>query len=202
MFRPTCATDSDYGSPAPTIVAGRIDIAHNAGGLLCVFLKLAYYGCVLDWSLLGQHNQCHSKDIIRRDSMFFPILPDMLPRLVAVQRFPHIEGILATGLVLAGGVVTVIIDDAAEDAVAHVAVHGDGGVVAGADVEVDEPGVGLVAGALELLREEAGVAEAAVLRGDGEDGDVAVPGEEVGGAGEVRWGGFEFAHYCCRRAGA
>ena len=77
--------------------------------------------------------------------MLLPVLPDMLLRLVPIERLPHIERILAAALVLAGRVIAVVVDDAAEDAVAHLAVHGNGGVVAGADVEVDEPGVGLVA---------------------------------------------------------
>ena len=54
-------------------------------------------------------------------------------------------------------------------------------------------------GALELFGQEAGVAETSVLGSDGEDGDVAVPGESVGGGGEVEWGGLEFAHYCSKR---
>jgi hypothetical protein len=142
--------------------------------------------------------QCNadSKDIIGRNSMFFTLVPDVLLRLVAIERFAHVKGVLTFAHVLAGGVVGIVVDDAAEDAVAHVAVHGDGGLVAGADVEVDEPGVGLVAGALELLGEEARVAEAPVLRSDGENGDVAVPGEGMWGLRKVWRRGFEFAHYC------
>ena len=133
--------------------------------------------------------------------MLLSLLPDMPLGLVAIQRFAHIEGILAAALVLAGRVVAVVVDDAAKDAVAHVAVHGDGEVVAGADVEVDEPGVGLVAGALELLGQEACVAEAPVLRRDGQDGDVAVPGQGVRRGGEVGRRGLELAHYCFLQRG-
>jgi hypothetical protein len=150
---------------------------------------------------MKQSVHVNSKDIIRRNSVLLPIFPDVLPRLISIQRFPHVERILAPTLVLSCRVVAVVVDDPAEDAVAHLAVHGYGEVVAGADVEVDEPGVGLVACALELFREEAGVAETAVLGGDGEDGDVAVPGEGMGGGGEVGWGGFEFAHYCSKKRG-
>ena len=119
--------------------------------------------------------------------MLLSILPDMPLGLVAIQRLAHVEGILAAALVLACRVVAVVVDNAAEDAVAHVAVHIDGEVVAGADVEVDEPGVGLVAGALELLGQEARVAEPSVLRRHGQDGDVAMPGQGVRRGGEVRW---------------
>ena len=131
--------------------------------------------------------------------MFRPILSDVLPRLVSIQRLPHVEGIFAPALVLACGVVAIVVDDASEDAVAQFLVHVNGEVVAGADVEVDEPGVGLVAGPLQLLGEEAGVAEAPVLGGNSQNSDVAVPGQGVGGGGEVGWSGFEFAHYCCVR---
>ena len=150
---------------------------------------------------MKQSVHVNSKDVIRRNSVLLPIFPDMLPRLISIQRLPHVECVLAPTLVLSRRVITVVVDDPAEDAVAHLAVHGYGEVVAGADVEVDEPGVGLVACALELFREEAGVAETAVLGGDGEDGDVTVPGEGVGGGGEVGWGGFEFAHYCSKKRG-
>src|ERR1700722_10340095 len=150
---------------------------------------------------MKQSVHVNSKDITRPNSVLLPIFPDVLPRLISIQRFPHVERILAPTLVLSCRVVAVVVDDPAEDAVAHLAVHGYGEVVAGADVEVDEPGVGLVACALELFREEAGVAETAVLGGDGEDGDVAVPGEGMGGGGEVGWGGFEFAHYCSKKRG-
>ena len=62
-------------------------------------------------------------------------------------------------------------------------------------------GVGGGAGVFESAGEETGVAETSVGGGDGEDGDVAVPGETVGVVrGEVRdgvveRGGFEFSHY-------
>jgi hypothetical protein len=148
---------------------------------------------------MKQSGHINSKDVIRRNSVLLPIFPDVLPHLISIQRFPHIERILAPTLVLSCRVVTVVVDDPAEDAVAHLAVHVDGKVVAGADVEVDEPGVSLVACALELFREEAGVAETAVLRGDGENSDVAVPGEGMGGGREVGRGGFKFAHYCSKK---
>ena len=122
----------------------------------------------------------NSKDVIRRNSVLLPIFPDVFPRLITIQRFPHVERILAPTLVLSCRVVTVVVDDPTEDAVAHLAVHVVGEVVAGADVEVDEPGVSLVTCALALFREVAGVTETAVLGSDGEDGDVAVPGEGVG----------------------
>lgn len=48
---------------------------------------------------------------------------------------------------------------------------------------------------LEGLGEDAGEAEAARGRGDGEGCDVCVPGEGVRGVAEVGGGGFEFAHY-------
>jgi hypothetical protein len=131
--------------------------------------------------------------------MFLPILPDVLPRLISVKRFPHVECIFATTLILARRIVAVVVNNASKDAVAHLAVHVYGEVVAGADVKVDEPRVGLVAGALELLGEETGVAEAPILGRDGEDCDVAMPGEGVGRGGEVGWSRFEFAHYCCQR---
>lgn len=62
--------------------------------------------------------------------MLLPVLPNVLPRFVSVERFAHVKGIFALALILAGGVVTVVVDDATEHAVVHVAVHGYGGVVA------------------------------------------------------------------------
>jgi hypothetical protein len=150
---------------------------------------------------MKQSGHINSKDIVRRNSVLLPIFPDMLPHLISIQRFPHVKRVLAPTLVLSCRVVTVVVDDPAEDAVAHLAVHVYGEVVAGADVKVNEPGVSLVACALELFREETGVAETAVLGGNGEDGDVTVPGEGVGGGREVGWGGFKFAHYCSRKVG-
>jgi hypothetical protein len=143
----------------------------------------------------------NSKHVIRCNSVLLPIFPDVLPRLISIERFPHVERILAPPLVLPRRVVTVVVDDPAEDAVAHLAVHVYREVVAGADVEVDEPRVSLVTCTLELFREKAGVAKTAVLGGDGENGDVAVPGKGMGGGGEVGWGGFQLAHYYSPKRG-
>lgn len=90
-----------------------------------------------------------SVDIVRTDSKFLPVLPNVLPVPVAVQGLPHVECILAASFVLGGAVeiITVVHDHGPEHGVAHILVHIDGELVAGADVEVDEPGGGLIAGA-------------------------------------------------------
>src|ERR1700743_2828739 len=113
---------------------------------------------------MKQSGHINSKDIIRRNSVLLAIFPDMLPRLISIQWFPHVECVLAPTLVLSCRVVTVVVDDPTEDAVAHLAVDVYGEVVARADVKVNEPGVSLVACTLELFREEAGIAETTVLR--------------------------------------
>jgi len=94
---------------------------------------------------MKQSGHVDSKDVIRCNPMLLPIFPDMFPHLISIQWFPHVERVFAPTLVLSCRVVTVVVDDPAEDAVAHLAVHVYSEVVAGADVEVDEPGISLVA---------------------------------------------------------
>ncbi len=123
----------------------------------------------------------------------------MLPLLVPLQRLPHIKGILAAALLLGPPlqIITVVPDHAPVDAVAHLAIHVDGGAVALAHVEIDEPGRGGVARLLERPRQQLGVPVPPVRGRDGQDRDVSVP-RQGGGRGRrdvVCGRGLEFAHY-------
>ena len=111
--------------------------------------------------------------------------------------FPHIKCILIFPVsTTTTAAATVISHNPPINAVSHAPIEIDGDGVGGADVEVDEPRVLGVAGLFEGRGEESGVPQAPVRGGDGEDGYVAVPGGVVGGGGEVRGLGFEFAHDC------
>ena len=121
-------------------------------------------------------------NILRTDPKILPMLPDVLPVLVPIQRLPHVEGILAGPFVLGGGaigIIAVIIDHPPEHRVSHLLVHVDGELVADADVQVDEPGRGLVAAPLQRRGQKLGVPETPVRRRDRQDGDVAVPRQTV-----------------------
>ncbi len=110
----------------------------------------------------------------------------MFPLLIPIQWLPHVKGILTTPIVSRNpiGIIIIIHDHPSEHAVSHLFVHINGELIASANVEVDEPGGGLVASSFEGRGEEFGVPEAPIRGGDGQDGDMAVPGERVG---VVRW---------------
>lgn len=165
-----------------------------------------------------------SRHVLRADEELLAALADVLQVLVAAAGLAHVEGVLA-GLGEAGGVVAVVVDDAAEDRVPvyifkqcvsispslycltqtekgkgecapHPLVHVDGDLVPCAHVQVDEPGVVAVRRALQALGQAAGEAEAAPGGRDGQDGDVAVPGGVVRRAAHRGGLFFEFAHDC------
>lgn len=119
-----------------------------------------------------------------------PVLPVLLPHLGPLPL------ILLLVLLPRIQIITVIAHDAPIDAVAHLPIHVDGGPVTLAHVQVDEPGGRGVAGLLEGAGEQLRVPVASVRGGDGQDGDVAVPGEggREGGGDVGLGGGLEFAH--------
>ncbi len=112
--------------------------------------------------------QCRcSIHILRVDPELLPILSDMFSLLISIQRLPHIKCILPAAFISRSpiGIITIILDHPPEHAVPHSFVHIDGELVAGADVEVNEPGGGLVACSFKRRGEEFGVPEAPIWGG-------------------------------------
>lgn len=151
-------------------------------------------GMILSTSETSRAGIKQSEYVFLGDSEVFSVLPDMPSVFIPVQWLPHIERILAFSPALPGGVVRVIIHYPPVDRISHFLVHVDGHRVTAPHVQIDKPGVLLVTGFLQGFCQQSGVALPPVLGGDGQDGDVAVPGQGVWRIGKMRRGGFNLAH--------